>query len=500
MAAKMKLMVVAIALTAFANCPADTFKHRQTQEIFHGFATQKQSQGRVLVFVEEENKLKALRLDDYEITPDNLGRHDNVVVIPIDKEQILLSRAVATAVAKTIVSASNNGPRCIILDIDSPGGYGEYTKLIADVADKTDNCPIVAFISSGKHGGAFASATTLAMSCDKVFISPGSLMAAVAPAVAAGTNAKNPEDIHGPFNPKELSSYADYAGVLAKKNHRSAVLAMAMLDPSIEVVEVKDLAGRSSIINLQDRKDDQRVVRYLTRASSSAGTGDGIPGETSAGNILTLTPAEAVKTKMADKILGSLQEIIRETNNADARLVFNRSHEKVIKKFDACKRRISQSLAMIERLHEGADRIQSQLDLVEEQIRSGTITRQVRRQGARNSRLNRGTSSNRQQTNHRFYDDFDDSGYQATRTGRGGRQYETVTVQQPTATPAQFYYEIGGVLNNLIRQYKSVIALAKRFPGALPAGITARMLQRDLDSTTARLNSLRRRSMVQGVF
>jgi hypothetical protein len=99
---------------------ADTFKNKQTGETFYGFRTQKSTTNQTLVYNDSTKKLSPLDLRDYEVTMDDKGRRNSVVMVSITDAEALLSEAVAKIVSEAIVKASNTGPRFVLLKIDNP--------------------------------------------------------------------------------------------------------------------------------------------------------------------------------------------------------------------------------------------------------------------------------------------------------------------------------------------------------------------------------------------
>ena len=86
---------VRIALVVFLSCltasKADTFTHRQSGKVFHGFATQKSIGGKTLVYNHEQDGFKPVVLAEYNIAPDVLGRRDTVAIIQIKDKEVMLS-------------------------------------------------------------------------------------------------------------------------------------------------------------------------------------------------------------------------------------------------------------------------------------------------------------------------------------------------------------------------------------------------------------------------
>ena len=109
-------------------CFGDTFKNRQSGETFDGFVTQKRSRDKTLIFSTKVNKFTPVFLSEYDVEQNSKGRRNSVVVISIRLPEVMLSKVVSQELANSIVKASNNGPLFILLDIDNPGGRGEYTR------------------------------------------------------------------------------------------------------------------------------------------------------------------------------------------------------------------------------------------------------------------------------------------------------------------------------------------------------------------------------------
>jgi membrane-bound ClpP family serine protease len=154
-------LATVVILLCTAICFADTFKHRETGEVFNGFATQKSIGNRTRVYNADLQTFKPIVLAEYDVTPNAKGRRNSVIVMPLKQAEVLLSKAVSETLANAIVDASNKGPKLIVIEIDNPGGRGEYMKNISTTITKTLNCPTVAYISGGTYGGAYSAATAL---------------------------------------------------------------------------------------------------------------------------------------------------------------------------------------------------------------------------------------------------------------------------------------------------------------------------------------------------
>ncbi|MEN6307334.1 MAG: hypothetical protein ABFD91_06210, partial [Anaerohalosphaeraceae bacterium] len=86
---------------------ADTFKNKETGEVFYGFKTLKSTGNKTLIYNENEKKLLPLDLSGYEVTQDDKGRRNIVVLVPITDAESLLSESVTKLICETITKGAN---------------------------------------------------------------------------------------------------------------------------------------------------------------------------------------------------------------------------------------------------------------------------------------------------------------------------------------------------------------------------------------------------------
>ncbi|MCI0499742.1 MAG: hypothetical protein L0Y36_08705 [Planctomycetales bacterium] len=472
---------------------ADTFKHKETGEVFTGFVTQRSTGGKTLVFNSETSKLTSVVLSDYEVAIDTKGRRDSVVLIQIMQPEVLLSQTVSEKIAAAIVDASNTGPQAIIVQIDSPGGRGDYMAIIASALSQTTNCPTAAHISGGPYGGAFSSAAVLALACQKVYIAPSAGIGAVGPATGFAGAAPNFEEYLATYSPDSLATYNTYVSTLAQQNHRPALPARALVDKRLSVVEVTNIDGSRQFIQKSDRQPTQTIVRTLAEGLSGASAGTSKPAaENIVGAVLNLTPQDAVAVGLADKIAGSVPEILSDLSLAGAKVTTMGSIDNTIKQYQAARRNIAQGLATIERLEEQTATLDEQFIALDEQLRTGTMTREVIQGGGQ---VYRRRSGERTPLNYNRYTDQNpvtarDDRTQGTRT-RNPR-IESITTVEPTANIEIVQRQLADSLRNLVAEYRRVINLAKRWPGGLPAELPMETLQKNTDSASSQLDNLYR--------
>ncbi len=474
----------------------DTFTHRPTGKVFHGFPTQKTNREQTMIFNAEDNKFLPVNLAEYEVRYDKEGRKNIVTVIPIQSPEILLSEAVAKEVADLIITSSNNGPRLILLDIDSPGGSGEFMKIISSAIVNTRNCPIVAYVSGSKFGGAYASSAVLALSCSKIYISPHAVLGTVCPIVnptSDFTTTANPVELYSPAN---LGAYRSYAASLARQAGRNEILAMALVDQTMDVIEVKGTDGKQSFIDRRDRQPTETIIRSWTHPKSSADpSSDPSQVVASASSFLSLTAQDALSSKMVDGIAVSPSEVLKALGVSDAEIIQSRSIDQVVKRFQANKKTVNQALATIDLLQKRSDELHKQIQEVETQIRTGTVTREYRLGNDEyyTGTLRTNSRSRRQEMDQiREYRRLQDTNNYSNRRPYGLREGERYTAETPAMPLNMLVAQLNDVLTNLTREYRRVISLSQKYPGTLPPGISIPELQQKLNASTALQNELRR--------
>lgn len=193
-------------------------------------------------------------------------------------------------------------PFFILIEIDTPGGRGDLMKRMCDAIISADNCRTVAFVSGGEYGGAYSAGAVIALACDYIYIAEGTAIGAASPSIGNADLSAFGEE----FKAKTLSASRGYVASLAEQNGRSGLLAKAMVDSNIAVMEIAE-GEKTKFIAPEDKIESQTVRRVWNNA----------------GSLLTLTAAEAVQCGMANKILNSDEEIISEFGFEDPRIVRN---------------------------------------------------------------------------------------------------------------------------------------------------------------------------------
>ena len=483
MARKIIFVLIAFSLCA-GLAAADTFKHRQSGEQFDGYATQKSMKGKTRVYSEQKSGFETVNLDDYEITYNPKGRHGNVILLPITQREVMLSQTVSLKLAKMIADASNKGPLFIIIQIDSPGGRGEYMKNICTAIMQTTNCPVVAYVTGEEFGGAYSAAAGVALSCPKIYISPDAGIGSAAPATGRMSVREQTAPADN-FADAELAGYGSYLASLAEKNLKPTAVARALVDSGVEVVQVIDVKKNKSFIDKAKMTPYQSIVRTISKSAKRTiiekGTDKAV--EISE-NTIMLTPADAIACSLADGIVSSIDELLAELNAGDARIVRSGAVNKEIRKFVAKQQVVDGILADIDYLNERAEELSGELKGVRQRV----IEEPIRRRNYISEEKTPRSSRNR----------VEERRNRKINEQRSRRTSETIIMAQPIISQAEIARELIYVLDDLVISYRRLLPLARQWPGTLGTRTTAKALERQLNAAQLQRNDLfNRLSMMQ---
>jgi hypothetical protein len=504
---KIKIVAVGWALVFVSVVSGDTFRHKETGETFNGFRTQKRTADKVLVYHSEQKKLITIEENRYEITFDGKGRRDSVVRVQIRQPEVLISQAVAERVAESIAEASNSGPQFIVVEIDSPGGRGDYMKLVASAIEQTTNCPVVAFISGGDFSGAYSAAAVVALACDELYMAPSATIGAAGPMTGSFSGEQYAAFL-SLYSPDILISYSSYVESLVRNKPALRLIARALVDKTLSVVEVVDTDGKTHFVERDNRLPTQTIVRTLSEGASRSSAADGQAAPASQGpqaseflsRALTLSAPDAVRIGLADKQAASIAEIMTLRGVQNAQVVNAPDINATIRRFAAGRRSIGQSLATIDRLETYASTLEEQIARVEDQLRTGTVTRESSRSTLPVSTQRRGqvilpntydyygtgvggTTSTRSRT---------DRSDQTGRSRRSSATTERVITDQPLVSLETLRNEQSIVLRDLVAEYRKAINLARRWPGGLPPELPIGTLESNMNSAAALLDNIAR--------
>jgi len=292
---------------------ADTFVNTETGETYHGFALGNPNGGLSDVNTTEKGVV-TLNLNQFKITRNKTGRNNTVALLSVPDEIALgmETRAFENALAE----AASKGPLFILIEIDSPGGRVDMAMRMSSAIQKITNCDTFAYINGGTYGGAYSAAVAVALTCDKIYMAPVSVMGA-ATVITMDDNGKPIEikEVLGETIGEKIgSAWRNYLASLATNKNRPAILAKAMEDKDIEVVEINRKGQRVFIESVNERPDDIVVKTWSKK-----------------GSLLTLTAQEAVDCGMADKIYENRQALLKDQDALSAQIIPDKSMEEARK-------------------------------------------------------------------------------------------------------------------------------------------------------------------------
>jgi len=297
--------IVTVVISVFSSaCPADTFTNRKTQEILHGYATSQTKGNQTTVHTREKGKL-TLNLAQWQITGDRLGRNNKVIVLTLDDHLEL--HIEAQAMKEAIIKSADEGPLFILLEISTPGGRLDRIQRICGQIAKTKYCQVIAFITVGRHRGAISGGAAVAFACDQIFMEDNSVIGAATLVAKSATGPTDIKKVYGEVVGEKLtSSWRTHLASMAERQGRPGILAMAMADRDIEVIEVSE-ANNKLYIDPANKRPQQNTVHVWSKK----------------GALLTLTAKDAVKCGIADKVFDSREQLLVFLQAEDAQILMN---------------------------------------------------------------------------------------------------------------------------------------------------------------------------------
>jgi ATP-dependent protease ClpP protease subunit len=353
---KMRITFLFILLQIFNLCIADTFTNINTGEQFVGYSTNINRGNKTLIRVGHRHKGKYLNLSEFDIEYNSKGRRKVIPVLHL--EGAITLKCVTESFESELSKYSNRGPLMIIIVIDTPGGSTELMKRICSAIQDVNNSLTLAFIKNGKYGGAYSAGAIIALACDKIAMKNGAAIGAATTVVQMGNRVTSLKNAYGEsYAEKILSASRNYAASIASSQGKSPVLAKAMVDPKITVLEIKN-DSEAKFITKNKMTEKMKVKGVWSKEES----------------LLTLSTQDAIYCGIADIKADSLIEIaqkffpeqkgrfIRKKVLQRTKKNFKRAEkksEKLIAKIKQQQRDINIILQEIQKLEEIIDRTHS---------------------------------------------------------------------------------------------------------------------------------------------
>lgn len=166
-------------------------------------------------------------------SPPALERPARVVTVPIEGEIDVRNVALVLRATREVLEGPK--PDLVVFEIDTPGGRGDYMVTIGEAIMGLQPIPTAAYVrplsAEGASGGAFSAGAYIALSCQRIYMHPGTVIGAAAP-IAMGPS--------GPIEmgEKTISAFRQKFRARAEQNGYPPNLAVAMVDTSLELFEV----------------------------------------------------------------------------------------------------------------------------------------------------------------------------------------------------------------------------------------------------------------------
>jgi membrane-bound serine protease (ClpP class) len=257
----------------------------------------------------------------------NVSGSNKVVVLPV--EGPILYEIETAAFESALSAAAQERPALVLVEIDTPGGRVDFAQRMCASIAKADDCNVIAFVKGGKYGGAISAGAAVALSCDKIYMANNTVIGAATLVTLSKAktqdNGEKEKSYKEVVDEKSSSIWRAYLASLAQQNNRPGLLARAMVDSSIEVIEVNE-ASRQLFIEPVNKKTNQQVVRTWNKS----------------GSLVTLTAEEAVESGIADGLTASQQELLKQLHAGDANVVVDKKIASARREMQIVQRRVDE--------------------------------------------------------------------------------------------------------------------------------------------------------------
>jgi len=219
-----------------------------------------------------------------------------VLVVPIQgpidfRTVALMQRGLREARAEGI-------PR-LILEIDTPGGAVTEMEEVVSMLRQMRESKIATLAYIRRQG--LSAGAVIALACDRIFMGPGATLGACTPVFGGGIKGLLEDE----FYAKLISGMrAEIRTIASRHGGKAAVLAEAMVDPGLELHEIRyrgkdrvlrrDLLSKEALDNLRDNEVEILEDRILEPRP------------------LTLTGEEALRLDLVRGLVSSPEELYRE--------------------------------------------------------------------------------------------------------------------------------------------------------------------------------------------
>jgi membrane-bound serine protease (ClpP class) len=212
------------------------------------------------------------------------GNAGSAWIIPVQGD---IEPSLVSFVRREVRKALNQGAAFIIFQIDTFGGRVDSALQIASFVMSIKDVGTVAWVhnSDASMGVSWSAGALIALSCQEIYMAPGTSMGAAAPVSvgAGGTEAAGE---------KTVAAVRSQMAALAERNGYPVGIALAMVDLDVELWEVL-VDGRTQVLTLGDLERLEKEGRDLERIAVISPQG----------KLLSLTAGEAVRFGLAQGLV-----------------------------------------------------------------------------------------------------------------------------------------------------------------------------------------------------
>lgn len=294
---------VAVLWAVISPAPADTFTSLSGLKTYTGYVQSVNANGVCRVLTQEAGEVE-FNLAEYKAAYNYKGRNPFVSVIAID-DQIQYEIETAAFEAALLEEASK-GPLFILVEVDTPGGRVDLTQRLCAAISELRNAQTVAFIRGQKNLGAYSAGAAVSLACDKIYMAPNTAIGAATAIVVVGDEIKTEKEVFGEeIGEKFGSAWRNYLAALAQANGRNGLIAKAMEDKDIVIHEV-ERDGEVLYVEPANQRSGDKMLQVFCKK----------------GELLTLSPQNALRCKIADGIAASRGDVLKamEAENAEIRV------------------------------------------------------------------------------------------------------------------------------------------------------------------------------------
>lgn len=156
------------------------------------------------------------------MAPNAVMAAQKVTVIPISGE---IDNGLSFFLQRQLRRAEKEGTNAVILEVNSNGGLVTAAQEMKDSLIKS-KVTTIAYV----NGRALSAAALVSISCNRIYMAPGSEMGAATPIVMMGSGVKAAE-------PKFVSAFKAEFAAAAEARNREPKIAEAMVDPNHDTIE-----------------------------------------------------------------------------------------------------------------------------------------------------------------------------------------------------------------------------------------------------------------------